>query len=266
MSFDLAHLLRFRPAAYQCQKCFALFHNLPLEYTELHQGSKPLKCLVCQVEYLPTDKYKRDQWADYLNAPYRSIKLNNVYEHGTELASIADNMRYYQEYPSPLPRIPFTLAYYTPLKALFQALSRAQKFIHFTTYGIHPLLIGALKVTAQRVLVRGIVSGARGEVVSEAVLSELADEEEEALNMELKHYGAQSGYKGMPHQKLLIIDGLLAFKGAANLTLAGWRKAAQGRDVVEVVTNVEEVIRLNNRLFSPIWAELSEIDDTISMR
>jgi len=69
----------------------------------------------------------------------------------------------------------------------------------------------------------------------------------------------------MPHQKLVVIDGLLAFKGAANLTLAGWRKAAQGRDVVEVVTDVDEVIDLNNRLFSPIWAELDDFGDSIRM-
>lgn len=64
----------------------------------------------------------------------------------------------------------------------------------------------------------------------------------------------------------MVIDGLLAFKGATNLTLAGWRKAARGRDVVEVVTNIEEVIDLNNRLFSPIWAELSDVGDTIVMQ
>jgi phosphatidylserine/phosphatidylglycerophosphate/cardiolipin synthase-like enzyme len=133
------------------------------------------------------------------------------------------------------------------------------------TYGIHPLLIGALKVTAQRVWVKGIVSGAKGEVVSEAVLSELIDEDQDAFRMIVKHYGAESGYQGMPHQKLVVIDGLLAFKGAANLTLAGWRKAAHGRDVVEVVTDVDEVIDLNNRFFSPIWAELEDFGDSIRM-
>ncbi len=54
---------------------------------------------------------------------------------------------------------------------------------------------------------------------------------------------------------MIIIDGLLAFKGSANLTLSGWRKAAQGRDVIELVTDLKEVVDLNNRYFSPIWAE-----------
>jgi hypothetical protein len=34
---------------------------------------------------------------------------------------------------------------------------------------------------------------------------------------------------------------------------------------VEVVTEVDQVIELNNRLFAPIWAELSEIGETIRM-
>jgi len=168
-------------------------------------------------------------------------------------------MRSYQAHGEPGP------ARFTPLKALLASLSKAKQFVNFTTYGIHPFLIGALKVTAQRVSVNGIVSGARGEVVSEAVLSEFKDEKEDAFEMDIKHYGAESGYKGMPHQKLVVIDGLLAFKGAANLTLAGWRKASQGRDVVEVVTDVNEVIDLNNRFFSPIWAELSDYGNSIQM-
>ncbi|HEX9868359.1 MAG TPA: phospholipase D-like domain-containing protein [Candidatus Tectomicrobia bacterium] len=156
---------------------------------------------------------------------------------------------------------------YTPLRGLLKALSVARKFVHFTTYGGIPhLLIGALKVTAQRVRVRGIVSGAKGEMLSEGTASELTNYGEEAPDMHVKIYDPSlTGWAAMPHQKLLIIDGLMAFKGSANLTLVGWRKAAQGRDVVEVVTDLDQVIALNNRLFAPIWAELRDIGGTISM-
>jgi hypothetical protein len=67
------------------------------------------------------------------------------------------------------------------------------------------------------------------------------------------------------HQKLVIIDGLLAFKGSANLTLNGWRKAAKGLDLVEVVTDVNEVTQLHNEYFSPAWGQSSKHDDTIEM-
>jgi phosphatidylserine/phosphatidylglycerophosphate/cardiolipin synthase-like enzyme len=103
-------------------------------------------------------------------------------------------------------------------------------------------------------------------VLSEGTVSELTNYRDEAPDMHVKIYDPSlTGWDSMPHQKLIVIDGLLAFKGSANFSLAGWRKAAQGRDVVEVVTDVDQVIELNNRLFAPIWAELSEIGETIDM-
>ena len=261
VSFDIDSLLHFQAPQYQCQKCRALFLQLPIRGTELYHGKSPLKCPVCQVEYLPTAHYPREKWADYLSGVYhpRIFERSFSFQHAIGLARIAERMRNYHQNPT-------SEFKYVPLRALFEALSYAEIFVQFTTYGIHPLIIGALKLASQRLFVRGIMSGAKGEMISEAVLSELNDEDQEAPLMKVKHYGADAGYKGMPHQKLVIIDGLLAFKGAANLTLAGWRKAAHGRDVVEVVTKVDEIIDLNNRLFSPIWAELSHEGDTIDMQ
>ena len=68
-----------------------------------------------------------------------------------------------------------------------------------------------------------------------------------------------------PHQKLIVIDGLLAFKGSANLTQTAWRSAENNMDVVEIVTDVDEVIKLHNRYFSPIWAKMSEVGDSIEI-
>jgi phosphatidylserine/phosphatidylglycerophosphate/cardiolipin synthase-like enzyme len=208
------------------------------------------------VVYLPTERFPRHSWESYINRnkTYGPFCLNaqDALAQAQQLAEIAQYISFRD----------FT---YPPLRGLLKALSIAQKFVHFTTYGGIPhLLIGALKVTAQRVRVRGIMSGARGEMLSENTVSELTSYRDEAPNMHVKIYDASTGLS-MPHQKLIVIDGLLAFKGSANLTLAGWRKAAEGRDVVEVVTEIDEVIELNNRLFAPIWAELSDIGETINM-
>jgi hypothetical protein len=62
-----------------------------------------------------------------------------------------------------------------------------------------------------------------------------------------------------------VIDGLMAFKGSANLTQTAWRKAARGYDEVEVLTDVEKVINLHNSYFSPVWADLSEYGDAIAI-
>ena len=186
MPSDLMQLFHFRLPQYRCQKCLALFQFLPIDSTELFHGNTPLKCPICRVEYIPTDKYKRNQWGDYLTAGYRSIKLDDPYEHAKSLAHIAYNMRYFQTNQADGPGF----GSWPPMKALFASLSEAQKFVNFTTYGIHPLIIGSLKVTAQKISVSGIVSGARGEVISEATLSELADDDEDAFRMIVKHYGA----------------------------------------------------------------------------
>jgi phosphatidylserine/phosphatidylglycerophosphate/cardiolipin synthase-like enzyme len=94
----------------------------------------------------------------------------------------------------------------------------------------------------------------------------LEDYKNEAPNLEIKTICASSHkWDKLPHQKLIVIDGLLAFKGSANLTLGGWRKAQWGYDEIEVVTDVEKVINLHNRYFSPIWAKLSDCGETIAI-
>ena len=256
MPFDIASLRAFAPAEYQCEKCRGLLRASLFRL----DGSGGV-CPVCHVKYLPTERFPDHDWNRYLNRFGPScLDTKEALAHAQQLAEIAERMAFYQ-----LPT--HSWRGYPPLRGLLNALSVARKFVHFTTYGGIPhLLIGALKVTAQRVTVRGIVSGAKGEVLSEGAVSELTNYHEEAPDMNVKIYDPSlTGWAAMPHQKLIIIDGLLAFKGSANLSLAGWRKAAQGRDVVEVVTEVEQVIELNNRLFAPIWAEFSGIGDTRPM-
>jgi hypothetical protein len=258
MPFDIACLPAFAPAQFRCKKCLAL-----LVYALSRQSidEQSLTCPICRVAYLPTEDFSVYKWGDYIDwFRLSGLDRKDALAHAQALAEIVARILFRAKPPHPDVQ-------YTPLRGLLMALSVARTFVHFTTYGGIPhLLIGALKVTAQRVPVCGIVSGAKGEMLSEGMVSELTNYQEEAPDMLVKIYDPSlTGWARMPHQKLIIVDGLLAFKGSANLTLAGWRKAAQGRDAVDIVTEVEEVIRLNNRLFSPFWAELSDIGDTIRM-
>jgi hypothetical protein len=68
-----------------------------------------------------------------------------------------------------------------------------------------------------------------------------------------------------PHHKIVIIDGLIAFKGLANLTHTAWRSLSNGMDILEVVTETDEVIKLHNYFFSPLWAKRSNVKDEILM-
>ena len=72
--------------------------------------------------------------------------------------------------------------------------------------------------------------------------SEYSDHRDEALGLDIKVYGSEKGWDDMPHQKLLVVDGLLAFTGSTNLTIRGLRGAAKGRDHMELITDVAKVI------------------------
>jgi phosphatidylserine/phosphatidylglycerophosphate/cardiolipin synthase-like enzyme len=213
---------------------------LPLPNLSEGEG---LFCPICGVHYLPTEDID-SVYSHFKNDWHYSIKNKDLINHSRQLALIASNFD----------RLP-------PLRSLFRALHEAKEFVHFATYGIHEIIIGALKMAAQSVSVHGIVSN-----VDTVLMKELQGFKEEAPSLVVKTYGTRSSWRDMPHQKFVIIDGLLAFKGSANLTISGWRKAGKGRDILEVVTNVDKIIELNNRYFSPIWAELSDIEDVVEVK
>lgn len=120
-----------------------------------------------------------------------------------------------------------------------------------------------LKLVAQDIPVHGIISLSPDQI---SLLDELHDYKNEAPNLDIKVVCTLSHtWDKLPHQKLIVIDGLLAFKGSANLTLAGWRKAQWDYDEVEVVTDVEKVINLHNRYFSPIWAKFSGYGEALAL-
>jgi len=225
--FDIASLLRFTPPCYVCERCCALLTRM--------DGM----CAVCGVEYIITDEFPT--FDDYFRQRGLTIGYHDVIAHSQRLAHIAGQFR-------AAGSVRGGSGAYPPMRALLQALHSAEHFVHFTTYGISALLVGALRMTAQRVAVRGIVSGVKTEVM----MRELTDYRDEAPSLSLRLLSGEDRY--FPHQKIIVIDGLLAFKGSANMTDYGWRKAATGYEVIDVVTENSEVVELNNRYFSPIWA------------
>jgi len=196
---------------------------------------------------MPTDEYGKYGCGRYLDDTNMKVNYKDLFGHAKELALISARAK--------RPSIDYPL-----LRVLYEALEKAEVFVHFTTYGISHNMIGALKLISLRVPVRGIVSN-----VDSNTLDELIKHKAEAPGFDVKAYGTESSWRDMPHQKLIVIDGLMAFKGAANLTLNAWRKATIGKDMVEVVTDVKEVIQIHNRYFSPIWAELSTVGGQIEM-
>jgi hypothetical protein len=237
-SFDIDSLLRFTPPEFLCERCFAL----------LSDGTE--RCPVCGVRYVAAETLP--DYGSYFIARGLDVRFDNLIEHSQRLAQIARLARQ---------SLAARDASYPPMRALLESLLNAQHFIHFTTYGISALLLGAIKMAALRVDVRGVISG----IKHDTLYRELTEYENEAPRLNVRLFQNDAQY--FPHQKIIVIDGLMAFKGSANLTDFGWRKAAQGREVIELVTDVGEVAELHNRFFSPVWAafEPAANNDTILM-
>jgi phosphatidylserine/phosphatidylglycerophosphate/cardiolipin synthase-like enzyme len=241
--FDIEALTRFAPPEFLCERCCALLSSLPR--TTPHGKNAPmLRCPVCAVQYVPTDEYPTA--ADYLSARGLHLKTPDIFAHSAQLGRIAHALRRSLNGNAPD---------YPPMRGLLEALTSAQHFVHFTTYGISALLLGVLKAAAHRIDIRGVVSG----VKNEGVYRELTEYHDESPRLQTRVFQQDGQY--FPHQKMIVIDGLMAFKGSANMTDFGWRKAAHGREVIEIVTDVSDVIDLHNRYFSPVWASFEASDD-----
>ena len=254
--FDIESLLTFHPPKYFCEKCYGLITKDVFGWP-----SEKIECPICGVEYVPTEEYNKWEAGKYLSVKNLEIKFSDIIAHSRILAGIARRAKYFLK--SKKEKIIYNHDV-TPMRALLSSLCYAQNFVHFITFGISTMFLGALKLAAQSIDVRGIISN-----IDNKLVDELTNYNYEAPKLDLKIFGRGGEKKKgqtMPHQKIIIIDGLMGFKGSANLTIPGWRKATEKREIIEVVTDVKEVIELNNQFFSPIWAEFSDINDKIEMQ
>ena len=260
-SFDIASLLQFNPSKYLCKNCYALLSNVDVSTYKESRRVHSVKCPVCSVRYLPTDgfplnTYKTfESFALYLKFVGNEVDYRDLIEHGRTLAVTVRSAEQRIKDPDSVYAVGMH-----PMRALLVLLKSARYFIHFITYGsISHQLIGALKMVAQDTSVRGVISNVR-----ESDVDELTKRKEEAPRLEIKvHDGSDIPeiYNSAPHQKLVVIDGLVALKGSANFTLSGYRKADKGREILEFVTDIDEVAKLHNRYFSRIWGGLSDMDE-----
>jgi len=244
-SFDIESLSHFAPPKYRCFNCRALYLDLRWNGPR-YAADGELRCPICHISYIP-DPQLKPTLEQCFDAFQCSIKIPDILGHAKDLGEIASRRTHSESEPRSWP--------YPYLKSLLQSFSLAQSFIHFVSTGYSEFMDGALKLAAQRVEVNGVVSGNSGSIAN--MLSSNKDYGDEAKKFELRPIVMERDVD-IPHQKLVVIDGLLAFKGSANLYESAWRKAERGQEQVEIVTDVAEVIDLNNRLFSTAWLQAAK--------
>ena len=246
-AFDIQQVLDLSLPRYRCENCGALWPAIP----ETKKEGGPV-CPVCKVRYVPWAD--EDHWASdvggYLRMKECSIDFPDVLGHIRVLAGIARKLSLQQQNKIHLTH-PDARDKYTHLRALLQALASARCFVHFSTFGITPFMLGMLKVVAQRIPVLGVVAQAKGYGLRNVLDS--IKHRDEALRLDLRLLVAEDHTVNLPHQKLVVIDGCLAFWGSANLNEQAWRKADEALEKIETLTDVQKVVDLNNRYFAPVW-------------
>lgn len=206
------------------------------------------KCEVCAVQFIKEEnEWNADKnFYGYLRDEHLTIDHKDLLPHALTLANVIRESRatsYRDAWPT--------------MRTFFEVISRARYFVHFTSWGISHQMIGALKMASMRVPVYGFVSD-----VEANTRAELTEYPTEAPKLTAKVVHSREATYDAPHQKLLIIDGLVAFKGSTNLTNAGPRRADRALDISELVSDFAQVASLNNKYFAPVWKRLVAPADT----
>lgn len=246
--FDITSILDFNPPSYICPACRGLIPFYDTNYHVADSDPRKHTCRVCSVGLLfdNSDFWQPPTLYEYFKQSHHHIDQRDRLAHATTLAKLVRDSRATTHTP-PWPT----------MRLLFEALSRARHFVHFASWGISHIMIGALKATSMRVPVYGFASNLHANT-----RAELVDFPTETPQFHPRAIDSGNGAVSAPHQKLIIVDGLLAFKGSTNLTQQGIRNADSGLDISEAVTNFAEVTDLNNRYFAPVWKSLTSPAET----
>jgi hypothetical protein len=251
--FDITSILDFNPPQYICPACRGLMRAIKSDY---QKTPTERSCALCEVIYdVEIDGGDDSTWNsawnisihDYFKQNGLRLDHADLLSHATTLAKIVRDSRGQGSH---------SRSEWPTMRTFFEVVSRAKYFVHFCSYGMSHQLIGALKMASMRVPVYGFVSN-----VDSGTRVELTEYPTEVPGLTAKVIPTEQNIYDAPHQKLLIVDGLVAFKGSTNLTNAGIRRADRGLDLSETVTDYAEVTELNNKLFAPVWRRITAPED-----
>jgi len=128
------------------------------------------------------------------------------------------------------------------LRTIISAISNAKYFIHIATESLDRFFAGMLTIKAEQ----GCDVKAVFWRQKDNHLKKLVEQNWEMSNKIRRYHGT--------HQKLIIIDGIVAFKGSANATFDGWTRYSEMR---ETDTNLSKIKILNEEYFAH-WYKLGK--------
>jgi phosphatidylserine/phosphatidylglycerophosphate/cardiolipin synthase-like enzyme len=238
VGFDTRSLLNFDPPSLLCLKCGALLppvNPLGYDWRTTQQRIVGFACPVCNMRYVSKSNWPVEVHVHRAREAMRSegeyiINFDDPLAHGKRLAAIANRL----DRGAP------------PLDCLIDALNQARQFVHIVSYSLDLVMTGVLGAIKKRVPVRAVLG----------VCNENVEDEAKKLGLEISIHGKEKyGTIIPPHQKIVVIDGLLAFKGSANLSTSAWHNARGPirRDLIETATVIDEIRKLNNDYFAPLW-------------
>jgi hypothetical protein len=252
--FDITQFVEFKPPRYLCPRCASIWQasdqvDWPEKWWYDYDCTpEAWTCSVCDARFEAT-RICSDV-GDYLKRWGCVLQFEDLANHLKNLSGAATELRS-RDARSRRPR--------QSLRNLFAALNQARHFIHLLSTGLSWEFVGMLALLSHRVQVRGVVSRCQ-----EHLVQKLA---------EARQYGAKdfdvipldfSDSDFSPHTKLIVIDGLLAIWGTANLTIQAWRNVDDSNEKIHVETRPEEVWELNNTYFSPVWSRLRPVANNVA--
>lgn len=140
--------------------------------------------------------------------------------------------------------------YYRPLNYLLDTLKLAKGFVNVATESMDGFFLGMLALKQrepsieQRVMIwhpQGLYQDF-GQLMDHSTVVKGYQRRENAIARGLLVITVSKA-----HQKLIIIDGCIAFKGSANASLDAW--TGQG-NIIEFLTDYNEIQRLNRKYFA----------------
>ncbi|MBE9242580.1 phospholipase D-like domain-containing protein [Synechocystis salina] len=239
MGLDLSHFPKnpdFSTA--KCPSCGALTNTPHFMLKILSKSSsysideinEKLVCPICQYEN--AFLYCDNKIDDYT--------LENVYQIATGLSQLKDTCN-----PS------IKNINKTPLVSLLELLTMSSKFIHICTYSFDIPMLFILKTVSIKIPVVLIFNE---KVNNSWLLEEISRSNKEDKNLSIYQVPRD-------HQKLIVIDGLIAIKGSQNFTSRAWRNLEDNKEIADFESDVTKVRELNNSFFASTIKEWREIND-----